>query len=399
MMGLFRSLSGTVRVELTSADVAYTLHQINTAGIEIWNVETVGDLTVCFDAERKDLSRLEIMSRRKGERLRILRRSGIYWHIRSSAMRPVLLMSLILLVFLTLFLPGRVLFVEVEGTDLVADNLVLEAAQSAGIRFGASRRQVRSEKVKNSLLGSVPQLQWAGVNTYGCRAVISVRERTKEDAAEPENLVSSIVASCDGVITSCTATAGNLLCAEGQAVTKGQVLISGYTDCGQTMAVTRAKGEIFARTRHTLTVKTPSETLMRRDEEGEIRNFSLLIGKKRINFMKGSGIYDASCVKMSMEYYLALPGGYRLPVTLIKETIRGYALQSAVCDEETSRNLLSEFAGNYLRQRMVALTVSDAQEEFDAADGVYTLRGKYACTEMIGREQSEQIGDFHGKTD
>jgi len=398
-MGIFRSLSGTVQLELTSADVPGALLQINTAGIEIWEVQTVGELTVRFTARRKNLHTLEEMAHRKGERLQIIHRSGTYWHIRNLRMRPVLLTTLILLLFLTFFLPTRVLFVEVEGADLVADNLILEAARSAGIRFGASRRQVRSEMVKNSLLESLPQLQWTGVNTYGCRAVISIRERANEEEARQYTGVSSIVAACDGVITSCTATAGSLLCSEGQAVTKGQVLISGYTDHGQMLTVTQAQGEIFARTRHELAVVTPSESSIRLEPEGEIRKFSILIGKKRINFMKGSGIYDASCVKMCTEYYLALPGGYRLPATLIKETVRQYSVQPALCDEEQSRSLLSEYAASYLCQQMVALNVEHAQEEFAVTDGVYTLYGRYACTEMIGRERSEQIGDFHGKTD
>lgn len=42
--------------------------------------------------------------------------------------------------------------------------------------------------MKNALLSAIPELQWAGVNTYGCRAVISVRERTlPERKPEPEN--------------------------------------------------------------------------------------------------------------------------------------------------------------------------------------------------------------------
>lgn len=398
-MGIFRSLSGTVQLELTSADVPGALLQINTAGIEIWEVQTVGELTVRFTARRKNLHALEEMAHRKGERLQIIHRSGTYWHIRNLRLRPVLLTTLLILLMLTLTLPSRVLLVEVEGADQVADNLILESARSAGIRFGASRRQVRSEKVKNSLLESLPQLQWAGVNTYGCRAVISVRERANEEEARQYTGVSSIVAGNDGVITSCTATAGNLLCSEGQAVTKGQVLISGYIDCGQKLTVTRAQGEIFARTQHDLTVKTLSEDIVRLAPKEEIHNFSLCIGKKRINFMKGSGIYDASCVKMCTEYDLALPGGYRLPVTLIKETVRHYTVQPRVRDEKHACSLLSEFAASYLCQQMVALNVEHAQEEFAATDGVYTLYGRYACTEMIGRERSEQIGDFHGKTD
>jgi sporulation protein YqfD len=150
---------------------------------------------------------------------------------------------------LTIFLPTRVLFIHVEGNSTVEERRILEAAQECGIRFGASRRQVRSEKMKNRLLEKVPELKWAGVNTSGCTAVISVREQPVQEQRTGYTGISSIVAACDGRITSCTVTKGNGLCAPGQVVQKGQLLISGYLDCGICIRVTGAEGEIFAETR------------------------------------------------------------------------------------------------------------------------------------------------------
>ena len=126
---------------------------------------------------------------------------------------------------------------------------------------------------------------------------------------------------------------------------------------------------------------------------------SLLIGKKRINFSKDSGISDATCVKIYSEYYLTLPGGYRLPVALIKETVQSFDAEVQPRSEEDAAQRLSAFAKNYLRQQMVALTILDAQEEILPDGQCYRLTGQYACAEMIGREHGEQIGDFHGKTD
>lgn len=398
-MGIFRSLAGTVRLELTSADVAASLQTMNKLGIRISNVETCGDLTACFTASRRSLREIESLAARKGERLKIKSRNGLSWKIRELSLRPVLLIGIVLLLVLVLFVPSRVFFVEVEGNDAVPSRLILEAAQDAGIRFGASRRAVRSEKMKNELLGVLPQLRWAGVNTYGCTAVISVRERVEEKRTQKKYSVSSIVSAADGVITSCTVTSGNALCSIGQAVQKGQMLISGYTDCAQTVTATRAAGEIFALTQHDLTVVTPSESLSRGEIREQIVNFSLQVGKKRINFKKDSGIYAPTCVKMYTQYDLTLPGGYRLPVSLLKETVLVYDTQTQPRSEETVVQQLSDFAKDYLRCQMVALTVLDAQEEAADVGGVFRLMGHYRCTEMIGREQGEQIGEFYGKTD
>lgn len=397
-MGFFRSLVGTVRLELTSADKEAALRDISSSGIEITDVENCSELSSRFSVSRVSLKRIQEMTQRKGERLILLRREGIFWSLWNLRRRPLLFAGMVWMLVLALWLPGRVLFVEVEGNENVPEQLILEAAQEAGISFGASRRAVRSEKMKNELLGTLPELQWAGVNTYGCRAVISVRERVMQNEQSAIPAVSSIVAACDGVITSSTVTRGTGLCSIGQAVQKGQVLISGYVDHGLAVTATRAEGEIFAQTQHNLDVIMPATSLVRDAFTGRRVNYSLLIGKKRINFMKGSGICDGTCVKMYTEYCLTLPGGYRLPVVLVKETVTSATVQPQTIEEPQAQQL-TDFAKQYLRQRRVALTILDAYEDLTCVDGVYHLSGLYACTEMIGREQSEEIGDFHGKTD
>ena len=63
--------------------------------------------------------------------------------------------------------------------------------------------------------------------------------------------------SRDGFIVSATVTRGNFLCRVGQSVKAGQVLISGYTDCGICIQATRAEGEIYAQTSRDFAAVTP----------------------------------------------------------------------------------------------------------------------------------------------
>ena len=146
-MGLFRSLVGTLRLELTSADKESTLRDISDSGIEITNVENYGELSVRFNVSRASLGQIQNMTQRKGERLIILSYEGIFWPLWSLRSRPVLLGGILLMLVLSLWVPGRVLFVEVEGNGNIPEQLILEAAQTAGIRFGASRWDVRSERM------------------------------------------------------------------------------------------------------------------------------------------------------------------------------------------------------------------------------------------------------------
>ncbi len=398
-MGIFNSLSGSVRIELTGADIANSLCAINAQKIAIANMQMIGDLTVRFTVMRRQIKRLNTIAQIKGDRLDIISYEGVFWKLRDIKQRPVFLSGIALLLCLAIFLPSWVLFIEVEGNDKIPANLILEAARYAGIGFGNSRRDVRSEKVKNRLLGALPELQWAGVNTYGCTAVISVKERDTEKKSNQSYTVSHMVAASDGVITSCVVTSGSGLCSEGQAVQKGQVLISGYTDCGGVITAGRGQGEIFAQTRHRFLAVSPAEVYIRETIlEKQIR-YSLQFGKKRINFYKGSGIYDGSCVKMITQYHLTLPGDYALPVTLVKEERISYRSNNKQLDESTAVADLSRFSESYIRQNGVALTVVEKQETVEKNNGLFILDGVYGCTEMIGREQGVQIGEFHGKTD
>lgn len=377
-----------VSVALTSADPAEAMTQIYRAGIPVYNAyrdET--DIVVHFQIDRKNYRKLKVLSEEKGYSLKLNRRFGIYWSIRSAMKRPVLMIGLIFFCIITLYLPSRVLFFQVEGNATIPTKLILEKCQQCGISFGVSRARLRSEKMKNALLEAIPQLQWAGINTSGCTAVISVRERSDLSYAQECNRVCSIVACRDGIITQCTATKGSLLCKPGQAVKTGEVLVSGYTDCGICIQATQAEGEIFARTERKLSVVTPAKWLQKEQIQAVEKKYALIIGKKRINFYKDSGILDTTCDKMYSETYLTLPGGFRLPVIWVTE-IHTYRSSSQILMKDPS---LSESARNTLQQQMVSGTILAQDEILLQQDDLYRLEGKYVCIEMIGRIRNEEI--------
>lgn len=395
-MGIFRSLAGLIRLEYTSADIAGAFLEMGKRDIPVFHVQMMDEVSARFTVYRKDHRRLNALAARRGEGVKPIHYRGIFWGLRAALHRPVLVVGSLLILWAGLFLPGRILFLSVEGNSEVPQRMILEAAEGCGLRFGVSRREIRSEQVKNSLLEAIPQLKWAGVNTYGCKAVITVRERDDGEAAQERYAVRHIVAARDGVITSCTVTDGYGLCTVGQAVQEGDVLISGYTDCGISIRAGVAQGEIMAATNRQLTVKTPSEHCARSGSGGQTVKYSLIIGKKRINFYKGSGISDASCVKMYSEYVLTLPGGFALPVSLVKETFSGCELYKVQTTD--AEILLESFAAAYLQEQMTAGTVIQKAETIGESGGAFYLMGNYACLESIGVEQEEKIGDFNGKT-
>ena len=399
MIGFWKSLSGMLEVELTSGAPEVRLWEFSEQEIAVYQVNRIADLCIRFCIHRRDLTKLTKICEKKGDSLIVRNRMGLYFLFSSAGKRPILVAGISVLLLLTWILPSRVLFLRVEGNDLVPEKYILEAASDCGIGFGTRRRSIRSEQVKNELLQRIPQLKWAGVNSYGCVAVISVRETSQQDQTEFRSAVSNMVALRDGVVLDCTATKGNLLCKPGDAVRQGQILISGYTDCGRIIQATNAEGEVFAQTRRSIRVINLRNGMSKVKKAHVGRSFSLIIGKKRINLWKDSGIWDASCGRMYQEYVLTLPGGFHLPVALCVETFTRYNLSETGCESVDVSEQLQSYAEEYLVQQMNSGRIQAGEFRIFRENGTVTLEGDYICTEMIGRIQPEQIGEEHGKTD
>ena len=391
----WKSLSSILTVEVISASPEGILEAVMQKKIPLFRVEQRDELTFRMEIRRRDYQSLCGILRRRGAAFRVLRISGIYWTAKNMLRRPVLGMTFLCLLMLSFYLPTRVLFVTVEGNSAIPQRQILSAAEQCGIRFGASRKQVRSEQVKNELLSAVPRLQWAGVNTSGCTAVISVRERTEDDRQEDTGVVSSIIANRDGYILSATATGGTLAVQPGETVTRGQLLISGFTDCGFCIRASRAEGEILAQTNRNLRavmVESSGNPTLSPETRYKI---SLLIGKKRINLWKDSRISTTGCGRMYEEYYVSLPGGFRLPVGIAVDRYRDYTLKKAILPQKQAQMLLRQFSEGYTERQMNGGRILQARHDFAASGGIYRLDSRYVCEEFIGRERREQIGDIN----
>ena len=398
-MGLYESICGSVDIEIICASPADTLTAVNEAGIIMSNIAIASEISIQATINRLNLQYLTAIIQSRSEKIRILKYSGIFWVLQRIKKRPVLLFGIVLFLLLSFYLPTRVLFVSVDGNNTISERLIVEKAADCGIGFGASRRKVRSEKMKNSLLSAIPELRWAGINTRGCVAVISVLERTGQDDLKKPMGLNSIVAAVDGVICEITSVKGNPLCKVGQAVKKGQLLVSGYTDCGRFIKVCDAEGEIKAQTNHKINAVTPTECTERGAVvENKVR-YRLKIGKNIINFFKDSGILDSTCVKMYEQKYFVLPGDFRLPVALVIERTIRYDDSPATILEPLNHTWINEQTEKYLTAQMTAGYILSKKESLFIENGICSLKGIYSCIEMIGQKRNEEIVEGYGKRD
>ena len=383
---------GRVCIEITSSNMSATLQTIISNGIILKRITYVDDLRVRAVVMAYETLEILRLVENSGDRIQVLYKTGIWWDIVGILRRPVLIIGMLVILVLTTLLPTRILFVSVSGNSNLPDNLILEKAALSGIHFGASRKSVRSEKVKNALLSQIPELQWVGVNTLGCVANIAVSERPSQKGISTAEFLTNSVASMDGIVCKVETQKGTPLVKPGQAVKKGQILISGYIDCGRYIRVTGAEGEVYARTNRELETILPLATKNRGDFRTVITIDKLKIGKNIINLSKDSGIYNDMCVKMYEEQYLTLPGGMCLPIAWIREKYFLYDPGDIIKSSEDVQGNVQYAAECYLQSQMIAGNVEKKQASFERLENCFYLYTRYFCTEMIGMPVSEEFG-------
>ena len=371
-MNLIWMLKGWISLELTSAQVQTRLREF-AAQTRLEAIELPDPLTARFRVCARDAEKLRICD---GEELKLLERGGLPVLTEWLKRWRIAALAVVLLGILTVALPTRIWFLEVRGEG-IPPALVLEHARSCGVYFGASRRSIRSEQVKNHLLWAIPELRWAGVNTEGCRAVITVSVR---DGAEPvqEKQPGHIVAGVDAVVTELIPRSGTAQVSPGQAVKAGEILISGTTDLGHSILFGQADGEVFGLTRRVIRAVLPEETLLRGAEGRTVKKFSLRIGKKYVNFSNDSGILHGTCVKMRTVKNITLPGGFQLPVALVTDCYRLCQAQSV--SREMDPGALLNQARRYAHRQMTAGVILSEQMQL-REDGLTVVFG---CRELIG---------------
>lgn len=314
--------------------------------------------------------------------MEILKYYGFVPSMKRMGFRLVFLVFLALLVVSVFRIQEHILFLKVEGNTTIPTQKIIRLLETEAIGFWTSYDEMDMEHIKNAVLSQLPELSYLTINKQGVVATVIVRQRE----GHPESIFypSDILAKKGGVITSVTATAGTPQVKPGDIVVPGQLLISGVSNLDKTLLVTKAEGEVYARTFSEKQGILP-DTIEKKVYTGrQLRQISISFGKKTIKFYKSSGIPYDNYDKMTCRKTLTLPGDYQLPVTVTVTTLREYGIQHSSVDEQTAKTLLGEALYAQLQLEMTVGVLLKSSGTLTQGEGLYSLMWNGECHEEIG---------------
>lgn len=167
-------------------------------------------------------------------RVRVRRRQGGPYLVRTLALRPGLWLGALAFVAALGALASMVWAVRVVGVPARVGRRILTAAAVEGVRPGGWRKGVDRDAVGAALTRAVPNLSWAGLSEDGGLVVIRAVPRLSPHPGEPGGRL--LVASRAGRVVAVHIRQGDADVRVGDRLRAGQILVQGYLAEGGTLA-------------------------------------------------------------------------------------------------------------------------------------------------------------------
>lgn len=380
-------LRGSALAEVQCACPERVLNLLGSRGVVFWGLRWQSEICFRLWLLLPQAETLQEIGAVAGAEVTVLRRRGapVLWE--RFRTRYVLLAGFA--AFWLLLFGGNLFIWEfrVSGNETVPTETVLRALENYGITIGSPGLHIDQEDMRNHVLLEVGDLSWLTVNVKGCVAHVQVVERHRPPKAADRSTVTNIVARRAGLITKVEALEGQAMVLPGATVTEGQLLISGVSETEHIGArFVHSMGAVWARTWYELSVSVPLQITQPAAGSRSHSRWALDIGKHRIKFYGKGSITGVDCDKITYYKPFTLPGGLRLPLTLVRERITAWEGAAAERTEQSARQEGEQQLLTLLSARLPeGSTVTDTRFAAVRQGDRLTVVLKAECLEQIGQ--------------
>ncbi len=384
-----RFLFGYVKFEAEGVFCERFINLCSYNGVKIWGIVKKQDKITAYILAR-DYKRLRRICRKTSMRTRVKKRYGIPFILRKFRARSGLFAGAAVAAALVYTLSLSVWNIQIEGNTRVQTAQIQSALESIGLTEGVRRDDIDTESLRHELLLSLPELSWAAINLNGTSAVIEVSEAEPTDTNK-DDTPCNIVADRDGRVISVDVYRGISNIQEGDAVVKGDLLISGVVDhLNGASSFLHASGSVLAETESEISVRVDYDQI-RRVRNGRVKTkrvltffgmeIPLYLGTEKEN-------YELELSEWTMDI-----GGVNMPVKINTGTFYFVDNVSVTLSEEEALEQARQQALQTESSRYQSAEILERQEFVQYDEKGLTLTIKYLCIENIGSEEKILIND------
>ena len=381
-------LRGSARLRVESSYPERVINLCAAHGVPFWGLQWESETVFTVRTTRHSLPLLRQITEEAECTITTQEERGAPILLHRGKRRYALMAGALLLLLLSLCGNIFIWDFRVSGNETVPEEAILRALENCGITVGSVGLELDQKAIRNQVLLELPDLSWLVVNVKGCTAHVQVLERQRPPRTVQEDEITNVVALRSGLVTEIRPLDGKAQVTRGSTVTEGQLLISGVVDTErQGVRMVHGMGQVWARTWYDLSVLVPLQTAKLVQQEGETTRIWLDIGKKQINLLAKGSMLPADCGKILHYGAVCLPGGFRLPMTVVTEkTVRYQAQETERTEAEARAEGEAALLALLETQMTEDGTVVDTRFASARKGDWLLVTLKAECLEQIGRQ-------------
>ncbi len=387
MRKLYDLARGVTKIEASGAQPERILNYCAENGIEFWSASPCRDFSITFCVHASYADSLLARSGKNGLDVKLISETGGRKLKLGAKRRAVFLLAFVLCVSLAAVSSLFLWRIEISGNDKLSDAEILRKLAECDVDYGAYWPALSSDEIRSHIVSEIPEIAWLSLNVRSSKAEIIVHERIDKPDIVNEKSPCDIIASKSGVIRKMSVLEGESAAIVGNAVAKGDVLVRGLmsSETGDERYV-HSMAQVIADTWYEISAQTPLLEERKTEKSGRNTAFSLVIGKKRINFFSDSRNKCDSCDKINKLKYISLGDVFTLPVGYAVERTTQYETSLLPIDEDEAVGRMKENLKNELQRRIGDGQIVSEEYSVSKTDAVMTVTLRAQCTENIAKE-------------
>ena len=205
--------------------------------------------------------------------------------------------------------------VRVSGCEALDEEDVIEELREFGLNAGSFWGNFNRSDAEARLLDNCDQIAWVNINRRGSVAYVDIIEKKREEEQTAYDFC-NVVAREDCVIEDITVKRGYAVVKKGDAVKRGDILISGVPPRG-IGSFCMADGIVIARVNRAITVEKPYESEEKAVSSEQNKAFKIKIFNFFINIFDFCGNSASECDIIERKTDLTL-FGKKIPISVVK---------------------------------------------------------------------------------
>ncbi len=373
-------LIGYLTIEIIGESTEQFMNLCASYKKDVWGFERTSN-GVVMRVKLSEWKCLRSFAKRAGVRIKIKRKTGFYFLVCPLFHRWGLLMGAIVFWVVLSILSGRIWLFEVHGVTPGEEKEVLAILEQEGVGVGARSKTFDWATVRQTVLSKNPQISWMALNPQGSLLSVDISKTTNPPTMLSNQEPCNLTATRDGTIVELQVNTGKAVVKVGEAVVKGDLLISGAVEYSNGCTVfTHASGRVMAQTKYQHEVFIPYEQKITR-RIGEVTQ-KCVLSCFGVEIPLYLGSMPAPYEKTIEENFLKIKNTL-LPLSLKKASFYPTICETVTVTKEIAQNQGKKEIQQYIQDNLQQAKIENVEYSYRVEEKGVWVKGDIFCVENI----------------